>query len=74
MELEDAREIAKYVLPRFFKKLEVSFPELFRTITHEEKLNFFRNNWSTIEQALAEDVQWAATGIEQKNHPTQRYV
>lgn len=74
MTQEDAREIAKYVLPRLLKKLESSFPELFRTVKPEEKLDFFRKNWETIEQTLANDVLWAAAEIKTKNHPTNRYI
>jgi len=61
MEFEEAREIAKYVVPRLLVELPVEIKlQLIKPGENEDGLLF-----RLIEKA-ASDIRWAAVGIENK--------
>lgn len=65
-EIEEAREIAGYVLPRLIKRLEATFPGLFQNVTQEDRFEFFKSHWGELILGTAKDIHWAAVGIENK--------
>lgn len=71
-EFKEAQKIAEYVLPRLFTTLEEIFPELFRNIRKEDRLEFFRSHWTELVERTAKDIHWLAVSI--KNQKREQYM